>query len=63
MPELEKVLLQKVAKIIKKELSPWRESMEYYPIETFVGCVIAELRIQGVITSWEESVLRQKLEE
>ena len=63
MPELEKPLLQKIARVIKKELSQWRESMEYYPIETFVGCVIAELKTQGVITAWEESVLRQKLEE
>jgi len=61
--EIDRQLLLGIAKVVKKELAPWRESIEYYTIETFVGCVLAELRIKGIITAWEESVLRQKLEE
>lgn len=49
------------AKAIKSELLQWRESMEYWPIETFTGCVLARLKSEKLITAWEESILRQKI--
>lgn len=55
--------LLKVAKVVKKELQQYRESFEYYTLETFVGCILAELKSANLIDAWEESILRQKLEE
>jgi len=56
-------LLLEIAKIIKTELRQWKDSMEYPTIETFVGCVLADLKAKHIIDAWEESILRQKLEE
>ena len=55
--------LGKFAKSVKDELAQWRESMDYYTLETFVGCLLARFRQDKLITSWEESILRQKLED
>ena len=59
----DKELVLKIARTLKSEMREWRESMEYYTIETFVGCFLARLRADKLITAWEESVIRQKLEE
>lgn len=59
MPQNE--LIELIIKVVKAEMGQWRESMTYYEIEAFVGCVIAELLKAEVITKWEESVMRQKL--
>lgn len=53
--------LEQIIKIVRKEMRTYRESTDYIVIETFVGCVLAELKAKQLISSWEDSILRQKL--
>jgi len=53
--------IKQIALVIKRELTAWREGMSYIEIETFVGCVIANLLVAGLLTSEEEKWLRSYL--
>lgn len=59
MPQDELIL--KFAKVTRKELDQWRESMTFVDIETFVGSLLADLLAANLITKWEESILREKI--
>lgn len=52
-------LYKKFAKIIRKELDTYRESMTFYEMECFVGAVIADLLHENLITRDESIYLRR----
>ena len=54
-------LLNQITKVVRKEMFQWRGTSTYAEIEVFVGCVLVELKAQQILTTWEESVIRQRL--
>jgi hypothetical protein len=58
---MDKQTTELLIRVIRKELRQWREQIIYSDIEVFVGCVLSDLKSAGLLTSWEESVIRQKL--
>ena len=53
--------VKQFALIVKRELNAWREGMSYIEIETFVGCVLAGMVANSLLTSEEEKWLRAYL--
>jgi hypothetical protein len=47
--------------VIKKELDVWKDSMTYSELEIFLGCVLADLRAEELLTDREEAYLRASL--
>lgn len=57
------ILVKQFALVIKRELNAWREGLSYIEIESFVGCCLADLRANNLLTEDEEKWLRSYLVE
>ena len=57
------ITIKQIALVIKREMNVWRDQMSYIEIETFVGCVLANLKVHCLLTEEEEKWMRNYLVE
>lgn len=53
----------KLARVVKAELETYRDSLLYVELSTFVGCVLASLLQNRMITLEEERRLRRYMDD
>ena len=58
---MNKELILQIAIAVRKELRSNRESMLYYELENFVGCLLATFLGRGLLTIDEEKELRKRI--
>lgn len=53
------MLIPKIAKVIRNELDTYKESLSLLELKIFVGCILVQLKVDGIITSEQEEKMRR----